>query len=136
KIVVDGPDRAGALVSLQDALKSTQLLGVRTNLSFLATVVRDPVVSDAKVTTDWLEDAYAHWTPHGEGPWIDRAVAIAAAAEAERVFASRDPSDPWSSLGGWRIGGGRVTSVWLRPDATERSVTVRGDGPFVVGEAT
>src|SRR5439155_16251561 len=36
----------------------------------------------------------------------------------------------------WRIGGGRVTSVWLRPDATERSVTVRGDGPFVVGEAT
>jgi acetyl/propionyl-CoA carboxylase alpha subunit len=127
KLIVKGSDRADALRAMQHALDATQLLGLRSNLTFLASVVRDPVVVDGAVRTDWLEDAYRDWKP----PSSDAAAWIAAGAEADRVL-SRRSRDPWSSLGPWRANGARATRVVLRPGAEERTFLVEGTGPFVV----
>src|SRR5512143_2522820 len=55
KIVAHGTSRAEALDRLREALDSTRLLGLVTNLRFLRWLVREPAVRDGQVRTDTLE---------------------------------------------------------------------------------
>jgi 3-methylcrotonyl-CoA carboxylase alpha subunit len=132
KVVVHAADRTAALDALRLALDETQVLGVRTNLTFLAAVSREPTVTDAAITTDWLDDAGDRWAFVTDPP--DVAMAIAAAAETDRVYATSDGSDPWSALGGWRAGGVARARVIVRAPDEERVMVVDGLGPFVVDE--
>jgi acetyl/propionyl-CoA carboxylase alpha subunit len=127
KIVVHGADRPAALDELHRSLGRAQVLGVRTNLTFLAAVARDPVVVGARVATDWLDHAVIPTAPSNEV-----AAALAAAAQTELLLATRASSDPWSGLGPWRPGGTGATRVVLRPGGQERVFVVEGTGPFVV----
>ena len=131
KVVVRGADRNAALKALDAAIGDTEILGVVTNVAFLADVIAEPVVRAGKVTTDWLERA-----PRIEA--IERSddiLAVAAAAEAARASASRS-LDPFVRLAGWRSGSRTATtSVALRVGGDERFITVEGTGPWRVGEA-
>ena len=120
KIVVHAADRSSALAALDRALAQTEVLGPRTNLPFLAAVVRDPVVRSGRVTTEWLEAQNVEgFLGSDQAP--DAAFAIAAAAEAARLRAvpSRDPFDV---LGSWRAGREATTRVMLRSGTDERFV--------------
>jgi acetyl/propionyl-CoA carboxylase alpha subunit len=130
KLVVHGPDRGTALEGLRRALASTEVLGPRTNLTFLGALAADEVVAAGTVTTDWLEHAYADWKPERSADVLERALAIAASAEVART--ARD-SDPWTGLRGWRIGGAATAIVVLRTDAGEHAVRVErpATGPAV-----
>jgi acetyl-CoA/propionyl-CoA carboxylase biotin carboxyl carrier protein len=129
KIVAHGADRASALAALEHALEETEVLGVRNNVAFLLDVVRDPVVAGGKVTTDWLEDAYADWRPERDER---AALAVAAAAEVSRAPRS---SDPWTSFGSWRAGGFRSARVVLRSGDREHVVDPYVDGEVAVERA-
>jgi acetyl/propionyl-CoA carboxylase alpha subunit len=131
KIVVHADDRAAALQKIDDALKHTEILGVRTNLAFVTCVVGDSVVLDGRVTTNWLERAYRSWRSPSRASH-DAVLAVAAAAETERILAGASPRDPWSALGPWRGPAGGSTVVVLRDADEEVAVRVSGRGPFSV----
>jgi acetyl/propionyl-CoA carboxylase alpha subunit len=129
KLIVHGSSRDDALARLHDALDRTAILGVRTNLPFLGAVVRDDVAVDGRITTDWLEHAYARWRcPRDEA----RAARVAASAEVARLRAIRD-ADPWRAMGSWRALHDDRTFVVVRDGETEYAVRV---DPNEQGEAT
>jgi acetyl-CoA/propionyl-CoA carboxylase biotin carboxyl carrier protein len=135
KLIVHRPDRAGALAALADALAETEVLGLRTNLPFLRAVAADPVVTGGEVTTTWLEPAYQDW--RSTGPEVpSEAVALAAAAETDRLLAAATGPDPWTTGGPWRLFGTRTTRVVVQPAGGEQAVEVDGTGPFQVGAHT
>ncbi len=140
KLIVHGPDRAGAFAALSDALGRTEVLGLRTNLAFLRTVSADPVVTSGDVTTTWLESAYQGWTS-GAGDAPEAALALAATAEADRILGTatgRDSweKDPWAKAGPWRLGGAGPVRVLLHEGHTEHMVEVEDTGPYKVGSHT
>ena len=133
KLIVSGPDRAGALEALSEALAETEVLGLRTNLPFLRAVAADPVVTGGEVTTTWLEPAYQDWkSTAGDIP--EEAIALAGAAETQRVLSEAAGPDPWSTGGPWRLLGARTTRVVVQPAGGERAVEVDGSGPYRVGK--
>jgi len=151
KVIVHGDDRPAALGELADALAQTEVLGLRTNLPFLRTLAADETIHAGRVTTTWLESAYAGWTSGvDDRPVPEAAVALAGAAEAARVLSDRGGVDPWSAAGPWRhleAGPTHVVvqvptapdeSTGVTPDSPrlggERLVDVRGTGPFRVGD--
>ncbi len=54
KIIVHGSDREAALARLQSTLDNTALYGSETNLEYLRTLSRDPVLARGEVTTRYL----------------------------------------------------------------------------------
>jgi urea carboxylase len=55
KVIVQAPDRSGALAALGVALEKTELAGIETNLDYLRQVVADPVFAAAGHSTRYLE---------------------------------------------------------------------------------
>lgn len=107
KIVALAPTRAEAIDRLDDALRRTHVLGVRTNVAFLCALLGEPAVRDGDLDTGL----------------IDR--------EAERLAAVRVPDVAFAQAGlaliegagagsgawiadGWRIAGAVGASVRLR----------------------
>ena len=153
KIIVHADDRPAALDCLSVALAETEVLGLRTNLPFLRMLAADETVKAGTVTTTWLESAYAGWTSGvDDRPIPEEAVALAGAAEAARLLGAAPAGsgsaavDPWSAAGPWRHMETGPTHVVVQTGSDdtessaaargERTVDVRGRGPFTVGDLT
>ena len=101
KIVTRGPDREAARTRMARALAETGVLGVTTNLGFLARIVGDEEFVAAKLDTGFIERRKAVLlapTP----PVPDQVLAAAA------LFCLADEpsgSDPWARRDGWRLNG-------------------------------
>ena len=54
KLVAHGPDRAGAITQLVQALRSSTVLGVRTNQAFLASCLNHPLFAGGGATTAFI----------------------------------------------------------------------------------
>src|SRR2546430_1470222 len=63
----------------------------------------------------------------GRAPAPDGASALAAGAVAS---GARQPQDPWTATGAWRIGEGSATTIALREGERERAVRLAGTGPY------
>jgi 3-methylcrotonyl-CoA carboxylase alpha subunit len=99
KIVAWGPDREAARVRLGRALAETGVLGVTTNLGFLARVIGDKDYAAAKLDTGFIErrkEALLALAP----PVPDSALAVAAL-----YWLAGEPAggDPWARRDGWRL---------------------------------
>ncbi len=93
KLIAHGPDRAAALERLREALASTQVLGVRSNLRFLRWLAAHPAMRDGQVRTDTVESLVLPDPPApDQGAWRAAAAALAGAG--------RLPGGPWG--GGWQ----------------------------------
>jgi propionyl-CoA carboxylase alpha chain/3-methylcrotonyl-CoA carboxylase alpha subunit len=116
KLVAAGPDRPAALARLRTAVEDTTVVGLTTNLGFLAELLAEPRVADGRVDTH-LVDAFTARPapPGGDG----RAVACAAAmAVPDRAAAA----SPWTGTIG------AFDRAALDPDAPLGRVVVRHDG--------
>ncbi|HWB49181.1 MAG TPA: acetyl/propionyl/methylcrotonyl-CoA carboxylase subunit alpha [Stellaceae bacterium] len=112
KIIAWGPDRDAARTRLSHALAETGVLGLTTNLGFLARVVADEDFAAARLDTGFIERRRAALLPAAAPP---PGKAIAAAA----LFALGSPAaagaDPWSRRDGWRLNAANAPqSVTLR----------------------
>jgi acetyl/propionyl-CoA carboxylase alpha subunit len=127
KVIAFGGDRRIALGMLVNALEETEVLGVRTNLAFLRTLVRKFNKPGTQwVHTGYVESALSDLVPEStDAPDVAYAVAAAAVATG-----ARDPRDPWTGTGAWRIGEGSATTIVLREGARERAVRLLGNGPY------
>jgi acetyl/propionyl-CoA carboxylase alpha subunit len=126
KVIARGDDRRGAFSALAKALEETEVLGVRTNIGFLRTLVARVRDDDALVDTELVERELTALVPEST-PAPDEAYAVAAAAVAA---GARRPHDPWTATGPWRIGEGSATTVALREGEHERAVRLAGSGPY------
>ena len=130
KIIAWGADRPAALARLTEALDTTVVLGLVTNLRFLRWLVRQEVVRDGAARTDtldriWPPDDWAALTAIPDEAW-----ALAGAALTEDAAGPATEADPWA--GSWRLNG--PSSVRLEAEGVDRTVAAgreRSHGPAV-----
>jgi len=107
KVVTWGRDRPFAIERMRDALRQTVVLGVVTNLARLRAIVEHPAFLAGELHTGFIEEHLRELTPRPCPPLVAIA-ATAAALQTTRPAAggaSEEPAgDPWSALGGWRLG--------------------------------
>jgi 3-methylcrotonyl-CoA carboxylase alpha subunit len=99
KVIAFGDTREQAARRLSTALGAYRLLGVRSNLGFLADLVRAPAFSRG-LTTHYVQRTFpGGWTPRDDPA---RALALAALG---CVLAAAAPvtASPWLALGAWRL---------------------------------
>jgi 3-methylcrotonyl-CoA carboxylase alpha subunit len=130
KIIVAGESREAARTLLVRALAETAVLGVATNLGFLARLAADPEFAAGRVDTGFIErrrDALLG----AAAPLPD---IVLAAAALDRLLARRGAvptPDPWSRSDGWRLNlAPAAQSFHFCHDGTEHvlSAVASGDG--------
>ncbi len=118
KLIVHGPDRATACDRLSVALSTTTLHGVVTNLELLAAIAGTKTFRDGDLTTGFLTEHLADWSP----PAVPDA-ALAAAARAVLACPPSAATDPFVTSGPLRLGSGG-TPVTLSDGDVEHHVVV------------
>jgi 3-methylcrotonyl-CoA carboxylase alpha subunit len=132
KIIAWGEDRAAAVGRLRRALAETAVLGVGSNLAFLARVATHPEFASGAVDTGFIERNRAALVPPRR-PAPDTVLAAAALSQllacedAAKAAASRsdDPFSPWARVDAWRINGRSHQELIFRDGAEERLICAR-----------
>jgi 3-methylcrotonyl-CoA carboxylase alpha subunit/acetyl-CoA/propionyl-CoA carboxylase biotin carboxyl carrier protein len=117
KVIAHGADRESARQALVDALDSTAILGITTNVGFLRVLAASDEFRDAAIDTAWLDRATI------EEPDPDTARLIAAWTQAMVSTATTGRNEPFQG-DGWRVAGDPAP------------VTVGLDRPVVVDRAS
>jgi 3-methylcrotonyl-CoA carboxylase alpha subunit len=110
KLVTWGEDRAMALGRMRAALADWEIVGLATNVEFLARTVAGKAFSRADLDTGLIDRCRAELIPEDDGP-SDEDLAAAALAEllaeqaqsAAAATQSGDPYSPWNIVDGWRL---------------------------------
>uniref|UniRef100_A0A914WU61 Methylcrotonoyl-CoA carboxylase subunit alpha, mitochondrial n=1 Tax=Plectus sambesii TaxID=2011161 RepID=A0A914WU61_9BILA len=108
KIVVWGPDRLSAVRRLETTLAETHVVGLKTNVNFVRSVLTHPKFQAGKVYTDFIPDHERDLFPEKKKP------SFAVLAEASVAFVLHElaevigqpdfnPNDPFSKLDGFRV---------------------------------
>jgi 3-methylcrotonyl-CoA carboxylase alpha subunit len=102
KLIAWGDNREEAARRLAVALARTEILGVRTNLSFLERLVAHPAFLAGTTDTGFIETHRADLLPVGGAVPLEALVAAAARVYLDERAASSGNS-PWDDAGGWRL---------------------------------
>jgi 3-methylcrotonyl-CoA carboxylase alpha subunit len=110
KLIVWGEDRTAALGRMRAALAACEIIGVASNVEFLARTVASRAFAGADLDTGLIERSRAELFPADAGA-SDEDLAAAALAEllaeqaqsAASARASGDPHSPWNTVDGWRL---------------------------------
>src|SRR5262249_54473601 len=109
KLVTWGRDREEARQRLAEALRRTVVLGVTTNLARLHAIVAHPAFRAGDLHTGFLDEHLRDPKSPPAPPLAFAAAALARtlARQSATVASSNGAgpkSDPFASLGGWRLG--------------------------------
>jgi 3-methylcrotonyl-CoA carboxylase alpha subunit len=132
KIIACGDDRAAARARLARALADTAVLGVATNLGFLARIVADADFAAGTVDTGFIERRREALLASADSV---PTLALAAAALdrlllRENSARTAATADPWSRRDGWRLNLAPDRSDFLfRFRETEHALGVTAIGP-------
>jgi acetyl-CoA/propionyl-CoA carboxylase, biotin carboxylase, biotin carboxyl carrier protein len=124
KVIAWAPHRSEALLRLDRALASTNILGLSTNIAFLRELLASPDVMQGKLHTGLAEQVASEF---GEtGPPAD-----ALAGAALQWLLDAEPScaltDPWDIPDGWRLGEDAWAKIWLTcPRIKTAEIRIRG----------
>jgi 3-methylcrotonyl-CoA carboxylase alpha subunit len=151
KLVVWGENRGIALGRMRSALAEYEIVGVATNIEFLARTVASKAFSAADLDTGLIERSRAELFPADVGA-SDEDLAAAAFAEllAEETQAaanarnSADPYSPWNIVDGWRLNlgshhelvfaeGGRIHRVSVHFAPSGLKFSANGREHFLAG---
>jgi len=78
KVITSGYDRAEAIERMREALRRTVVLGVRTNLARLRSIVEHPAFAGGDLHTGFIEEHLGELTPHPCPPLVGIAALAAA----------------------------------------------------------
>lgn len=111
KLIVWGEDRPRALARMRDALAQCEVIGPKSNITFLERLVRHPAIVEARIATGYLDRHLDEFLAGEEAPPATSLFAAATVvllqeeqAAADAALASSDPHSPWTIADGWRIG--------------------------------
>jgi len=140
KLIVWDRDRAGAVRRLQGALADCQVVGVTTNLEFLASIAAHPEFVAGPVDTGFVPRHGDELLPSAQ-PAGERTLALACLAvllqrsrdAAQAAAASGEPDSPWHQTGGWRLNSDNHHLLRFHEGETLHELTVhyRADGYLV-----
>ncbi len=115
KLIVWDADRPRALARLRDALAQCVIEGPKSNIAFLERLIRHREIVEATIDTGTLDrelDSFMPIPPDAKRVQRTRMAAAVASLLLEetqtRAMAARsdDPTSPWASADGWRLGHG------------------------------
>ena len=103
KLIASAETRSLAIDRAIAALRAFPILGIRTNVSFLLSLLEDPAFQRGDVHTGYIDEHLAELTRHQPAPVEAFAAAALAAEPATATLRTTAPSrpDPWAQLGGW-----------------------------------
>jgi 3-methylcrotonyl-CoA carboxylase alpha subunit len=139
KVIAHAETRAAALDRLADALDRTLIAGPRSNLGFLAALLRAAEFRAGRFDTGFIARHFDALVPPAA---LDAAAAAAGAQrllarEEERLARRREAAQqmpsPWDARDGFQLGGARVLAVPLAVDNEDATalVTYGADGAVV-----
>jgi 3-methylcrotonyl-CoA carboxylase alpha subunit len=107
KLITWGETRSDSLARAREALSRFEILGVRTNVAFLAAILRHPAFVEGRIDTGFLGREIEALTA---APPLPPEMLAAAAWHAARGAAGPGtgpvsripPQDPFDTLRGWR----------------------------------
>jgi len=103
KLIAWSPTRTGAAATLQRALTDLVILGVPTNVDYLARVIRHPEFLAGRLHTGFLTEHVADLSATDASQEAEAVVAIAAAlADVDFRRAAFGVPEPHASIGAWR----------------------------------
>jgi 3-methylcrotonyl-CoA carboxylase alpha subunit len=102
KLIVHGDTRDVALARMRDALAQYEVVGVATNIAFLARLMRAPSFVEGKLDTALIDRERTMLFPAPEAP--PRAAFDLAVLAMTSRRPSRTMPSPWQDLEGWRLG--------------------------------
>jgi propionyl-CoA carboxylase alpha chain/3-methylcrotonyl-CoA carboxylase alpha subunit/acetyl-CoA/propionyl-CoA carboxylase biotin carboxyl carrier protein len=103
KLVVHGADRTETIARMLEALKELSLLGVRTNVDYLARVLDHPAFRAGDLHTGFLKQHADELQPRTPDEVTTDAAAIAAALGFRNFRnVAFDVPEPYASIGRWR----------------------------------
>jgi 3-methylcrotonyl-CoA carboxylase alpha subunit len=110
KLIAWGPDRASALARMRAALGEFEVVGLTTNIAFLARLVASEPFARADLDTGLIERNRATLFAPAQ-PASDEVLALATLDELLRLeeaarahtAGSGDPHSPWGARDGWRL---------------------------------
>ncbi|MCP5416854.1 MAG: acetyl/propionyl/methylcrotonyl-CoA carboxylase subunit alpha [Chromatiaceae bacterium] len=129
KLIVWDRDRSSALRRMRGALNAYRIVGVQTNLEFLAALCAVPALAEEALDTGFI-DTHKRLLLPGKGALPDEVLALAALYEllldsqrAQRQReASADPGSPWGVSDGWRLNQDNFHSFFFRQGEHEIEV--------------
>jgi len=131
KLIVHGADRDEARRLMLQALAQTRVVGVQTNVAFLARLMRDEAFAAADLDTGLIERRRATLLPPPAAAGAE-VLALATAAElARQGLAGPAPApaaDPWDARDGWRLGGRYTQRFDWREHGELRGAVLSRDG--------
>jgi propionyl-CoA carboxylase alpha chain/3-methylcrotonyl-CoA carboxylase alpha subunit/acetyl-CoA/propionyl-CoA carboxylase biotin carboxyl carrier protein len=101
KLIAYGASRAAAADTLADALRSTVLLGVPTNIDYLERVLRHPRFRSGPLHTGFLSEYAQELLPHEQPAPAAAALLAALLTEPEFRRAALEVPEPYASIGPW-----------------------------------
>ncbi|MDP1957140.1 MAG: biotin/lipoyl-containing protein, partial [Rhodocyclaceae bacterium] len=137
KLIVWDESRERALARMLQALADYRIVGVISNVGFLARLVACPSFASASLDTGLIEREHAFLFSGEAGNEPPReAWLLAALAEllrdqnygATKAAASGDPHSPWHRRDGWRANGAARREIRLRAGSREQVVTAAYQG--------
>ena len=99
KAIVYAHDRSEAASTLAQALASSRIEGVSTNVGFLRRCLLDPAFESGDVHVGLIAERGAELT--SRAPAIERAALVAALQPL--LLGAQNSDDPWRMLDGWRL---------------------------------
>ena len=110
KLIVWGEDRGVALGRMRSALAAVEIVGVSTNVEFLARTVAGKAFTGADLDTGLIERSHAELFPADTGASDEDLAAVAfaelLAEQAQAAAQARNSADlhsPWNIVDGWRL---------------------------------
>jgi len=103
KLVVHGHDRTAATAAMQQALSKTVLLGVETNINYLARIIAHPAFAKARLHTDFIvEHKKSLDEPDHDAATTAKVLLAAALTFREFRRLAFEAPDPYAAMGAWR----------------------------------
>ncbi|MDR3437729.1 acetyl/propionyl/methylcrotonyl-CoA carboxylase subunit alpha [Telmatospirillum sp.] len=129
KLIVWDETREGAVRRLRLALGATEIVGLATNVDFLAAIAGHPAFAAADLDTGFIPRHLDVLLPPPE-PVSDTVLGLAClgvlldrrAAAQREAGASGDPYSPWAQCDGWRLNDDAHDILSLRQDETDIAV--------------
>lgn len=125
KLIAWGDSREQARQRLLAMLTETAVGGFATNLPFLQRLLAHPAFAAAELDTGFIERHRDALLP-APGELTDAFWTLAAQAWLATLPAAADPTSPWASRQGWRLGGPPQIALRLACRGEVRAVTLPG----------
>jgi 3-methylcrotonyl-CoA carboxylase alpha subunit len=129
KVIAWAPTRDGAIEKLGRGLEETDVLGIVTNIPFLAALVSHPAVRANLIDTGFIERELHNLTAEKGGAGeFELCAAVATVVNEEQKTARKDASSPWQTFGWMPVGQRQRAFSFRQVQGAEQNITLTYGG--------